>query len=142
MTICPTRSIVVYSNCDRPYKRKVGLPVRMAYVHKLTLIQHQRKDHTEENQEHQLHNSVRDGTPNSPPCNTFSDAGSMSIYEPETVTISFERVGQIIENYNSHVFNGSFKNPNEFMFLRAIESKEIFGLEREENSKKMGQINL
>eukprot|EP01040_Poterioochromonas_malhamensis_P012130 gene12130-13263_t len=41
-----------------------------------------------------LHVSDCDGVPNSPPCDTFSDAGSMSIFEPETVTLSIEKVGQ------------------------------------------------
>ncbi len=56
-----------------------------------------------------LHVSDCDGVPNSPPCDTFSDAGSMSIFEPETVTLSIEKVGQMIENPNHSFFIG--KNP-------------------------------
>ncbi len=53
-----------------------------------------------------LHDRDTGESPNSPQCDTFSDAGSMSIYEPETVTVSIERVGQMIENYNNSFFNG------------------------------------
>jgi hypothetical protein len=56
-----------------------------------------------------LHVARRDEAPNSPQCDTFSDAGSMSIYEPETVTLSIERVGQMIEDLSHPLFIG--KNP-------------------------------
>lgn len=56
---------------------------------------------------HYMH--IAGETLNSPLCNTFSDAGTMSNYEPETVPLSLEMVGQMIENCNHEFFVG--KNP-------------------------------
>jgi hypothetical protein len=50
-----------------------------------------------------------EGDANSPQCDALSDVGSMSMYEPDTVTISVERVGQMIENHAHIFFQG--KNP-------------------------------
>lgn len=59
-----------------------------------------------------LHNSVPDGAPNSPL------SGSMSIREPETVPMSIERVGQMIENPH-HIF---FHQKN--LKSRSLKTKE------------------
>jgi hypothetical protein len=48
-------------------------------------------------------------TDNSPPCDLFSDAGSLSIYEPETVPITLETAVQMLENPTSEFFID--KNP-------------------------------
>jgi hypothetical protein len=48
-------------------------------------------------------------TDNSPPCDICSDAGSASIYEPETVPLTVETAARMLENPNSEFFVD--KNP-------------------------------